>query len=153
VKFGHQRQEALQQFAEGQSHPDTARIHERQRRRLLPGATNPGKPNANKRVEIANSRGIRPRGSLNSSMKTTPVRPLRTARWTELDGGNVTMPASDLHGPHARRKAEALPRETQPQTKRTPTRSSASSCKRRHDAIATRCRTKSVLLWRISWRT
>jgi hypothetical protein len=38
-------------------------------------------------------------------------------------------------------------------TKRTPTRSSVSCCKKSRDATAARCQTRSALLWRISWLT
>src|SRR5262249_44040856 len=45
-------------------------------------------------------------------MKSTPVRAERTAQWTGLDDGNVTMPAYQ-DGPYPRREAETLPRAAQ----------------------------------------
>ena len=51
-------------------------------------------------------------GGLNSSIKSTSGRTPETPEWTELDGGNVTVPAYQ-DGPYPRREAETLPRETQ----------------------------------------
>src|SRR5262249_4591477 len=36
------------------------------------------------------------RSRLNSLMKSTPVRPPRTAGWTGLDGGNVTVQRTSM---------------------------------------------------------